>query len=75
MALPLLALGIIVSGVVTGTAKGLTVAGKATVKGSKVVGRAAKKAARAGAELAYEAGSAANPRLIKGVKATTKELK
>ena len=75
MALPLLALGKIVSGVVTGTAKGLTVAGKATVKGSKVVGRAAKKAARAGAELAYEAGSAAKPRLIKGVKATTKELK
>ena len=75
MALPLLALGKIVSGVVTGTAKGLTVAGKATVKGSKVVGRAAGKAARAGGELAIDTASAAKPRLIKGVKATTKELK
>ena len=75
MALPLLALGKIVSGAVTATAKGLTVAGKATAKGSKVVGRSARKAARAGAELAYDVGSATKRGLIKGVKATTKELK
>ena len=74
MALPLLALGKIVSGVVTGTAKGLAVAGKATVKGSKVVGRAAGKAARAGGELAIDTASAAKKGFIKGVRATTKGL-
>ncbi len=74
MAFPLLALGKIVSGVVTGTAKGLAVAGKATVKGSKVVGRAAGKAARAGGELAIDTASAAKKGFIKGVRATTKGL-
>ena len=74
MAVPLLALGKIVSSVVSATAKGLTVAGKATVKGSKVVGRAAGKAARAGGELAIDTASAAKKGFIKGVKATTKGL-
>ena len=75
MALPLLALGKIVSGVVAGTAKGLTVAGKATAKGSKVVGRAAGKAAYAGGELVYDVASAAKQELIKGIKATPNALK
>tara|TARA_R100001443_G_scaffold108935_1_gene119903 strand:- start:531 stop:1775 length:1245 start_codon:yes stop_codon:yes gene_type:complete len=75
MALPLLALGKIVSGVVAGTAKGLTVAGKATAKGSKVVGRAAGKAAYAGGELVYDVASAAKQGLIKGIKATPNALK
>jgi hypothetical protein len=75
MALPLLALGKIVSSVVSATAKGLTVAGKATAKGSKVVGRAAGKAAYAGGELVYDVASAAKQGLIKGVKATPNALK
>ena len=75
MALPLLALGKIVSSVVSATAKGLTVAGKATAKGSKVVGKAAGKAARAGGELAIDTASAAKKGLIKGIKATPNALK
>ena len=74
MAVPLLALGKIVSSVVSATAKGLTVAGKATAKGAKVVGRAAGKAARAGGELALDTASAAKKGFIKGVRATTKGL-
>ena len=75
MAGPLLALGKIVSSVVSASAKGLTVAGKATAKTISKTDKAIGKALNYGVELAYEAGSAAKPRLIKGVKATTKELK
>ena len=79
MAVPLLALGKIVSSVVSASAKGLTVAGKATAKatakGAKVVGRAAGKAARAGGELAIDTASAAKKGLIKGIKATPNALK
>ena len=47
MALPLLALGKIVSGVVAGTAKGLAVAAKATAKGAAVTAKVAGKAVSA----------------------------
>ena len=70
MALPLLALGKILSGVVAGTAKGLTVAGKATAKGISATGKVVGKAASATGKTARASGRA----IGKATRSTAKGL-